>query len=664
MAIITNFYRTPFLYMAGNYVFKPKTALLLLVLCGFLVYGNSIGNDFNLDDSYYTAGNSLTANGIAAIPDLLTQPTIYGARGVGYDYRPVTAVSFALQHQFLGDSAGVGHFINVLLYIVTVLLMFALLRRWIRSDYATALAFWISLLFLVHPLHTEVVASIKSRDELLALLFVLLSMWCAAQFFEQKKWYGALLAPLCFALALFSKYTVVPYMVLIPLSLYFFSRVSVPKTVLTFLALLALALCCHWIKTSILPPFDRLFSISENALAAEEYGIGHRVATSLYVTGRYLWLHLFPFRLTVYYGYAYVPVVSWANIGVWASLLVHALLAWVCVRQWFKSPLLVFGLLVYGVHMAAFSNLLDLAPGMMAERFTYSSTWGVCIAVVWVLYAYRDALRRRFHLSQPLVLAGLLALVFGARTIVRNKDWKNKEVLYAHDVQVAGNSAMVNYLYGDWLLSSALEQKKSALANRVQNPWINQQISERISTSQTYFNKVLQVNARDTMALYGLASGYIQLDDHARAEQVLKETVALYPRYVEAHFTLGLTHVYQREYREAVGRFQEVVRLDPGFVLAYEQLNRAQLEMGDTTAALATLEQAIRANPSSPVPYAEKANYYLQVKDTVRAVTYAEKAAALPPKNTGVVVFLRDYFSRTGNGAKASFYQQQLDGTF
>lgn len=635
---------------------KPATALWILVLSGFILYANTFKHDFNLDDTYYTAGNQLTTSGWSSIPGLFTIPTIYGPKGMGYDYRPVTAVSFVVQHQLLGQGAPAGHFINVILYILTIILIYNLLLQWLNNKNKTHLAFWIALLFLVHPLHTEVVTSIKSRDELLALLFSLLSLKCWTRYLTKQKSFFILAALLFLVLALFSKYTVLPFIFYIPLALYFFYDLNWPKTFIVFGLLLVTALACHLLKNSILPDFDHHFSITENGLVAKQYGMENRIATSFYIMGRYLLLHLFPLKLVYYYGYNYVPVVGWSNVFSWLSLIIHlSLLAW-CFYKRHARSLLLFGLLLYLGHIIIYSNLVELAPGMIAERFVYVASLGFCMALVMVSHIYLEPILVKYRLPRLQLFFFFIILLMSGRTITRNSNWKNKESLYAHDVKEAPQSAMLNYLYGDWLLASSLEEKKKAIAFRQLTPNIDQQIKNRIRQSQIFFKQALLVNPLDTLAQYNLASSYIQLDDFKTAENILSSTVNRFPQYAEARFTLGLSQVYQQKYAEAIASFEKLLKIDSTFIIGYEQLNRSQLAIGDTSAALATLHKAMSIHPQSPVPLAEMANYYLQVKDTTTAIQFAEKAAALPPANQGLLLFLRDHFHNKGNLQKAGYY--------
>lgn len=119
---------------------------------------------------------------------------------------------------------------------------------------ASGLVFFICLLFFLHPLHTEVVENIKSRDELVAMLGALLSLWFAWRFYDFCRWYYALLYPLFFWLGFLSKHTVIPYLLLFPLVLYFFTALNWKKIVLYTLPLLAVMVSTAMHQEILYPP--------------------------------------------------------------------------------------------------------------------------------------------------------------------------------------------------------------------------------------------------------------------------------------------------------------------------------------------------------------------------------------------------------------------------
>jgi len=214
----------------------------VLFVLAFVLYGNTIGHDYAFDDLLVITNNQFTQKGISGIPDLLSSNYLAGVYGDGqstYDsgrYRPLSLIWFALEDEFFGRNTHVHHFMNVLFYALTVVLLFSVLKKlftW-RNDVKTqlhptfqntwclSLPFVITLLFVAHPLHTEVVANIKSRDETLALMGALGAMWFCLKHVEQQKYRHLIVAGIIFLLALLSNEKAIAFVVLLPLSIYYF----------------------------------------------------------------------------------------------------------------------------------------------------------------------------------------------------------------------------------------------------------------------------------------------------------------------------------------------------------------------------------------------------------------------------------------------------------
>lgn len=197
----------------------------LFFLFVFFLYANSIPNGYNMDDELVTINHRLTERGIEAIPEIFTSPYYVDANGYSYEYRPLVLVSFAIEHQFFGDNAHVSHFFNVLLYALMCQVLYVVLKR-LFADYNPLIAVTITLLFIAHPAHTEVVCSIKNRDEILSLLFSLLSFFAVLKAVQGSNKWWILLVPVFFMMALLSKLSAVSFAVLIPLALLFFTTIS------------------------------------------------------------------------------------------------------------------------------------------------------------------------------------------------------------------------------------------------------------------------------------------------------------------------------------------------------------------------------------------------------------------------------------------------------
>ncbi len=202
------------------------------------LFANSIFNNYNLDDELVTIGHRLTSKGISAIPDIFTSPYYQDQSGYAYEYRPVVLVSFAIEHQLFGDNAHLNHFFNILLYALACLILYKVLSLLFKT-YSPLLPFGIALLFAAHPAHTEVVCSIKNRDEILGLLFSFLSLLFAFRVIKTKrKWLLLPIMTLFFTLALLSKITVISFVFIIPMALILFSEASILWVIGIHIALL------------------------------------------------------------------------------------------------------------------------------------------------------------------------------------------------------------------------------------------------------------------------------------------------------------------------------------------------------------------------------------------------------------------------------------------
>src|SRR5438093_2054795 len=141
---------------------------------------------------------------LAAVVVAAVLPYLDSLQGA-FVYRPLTMVSYGL-NALLSPNPLSYHLMNVALHALAALAAFSLARSLLRSTPAAGVA---ALLFAVHPVHTEPVANIAGRAEVLAGLFSLLVLACFARATDaaagKRLWSVASLA--AFAAGLLSKGT-------------------------------------------------------------------------------------------------------------------------------------------------------------------------------------------------------------------------------------------------------------------------------------------------------------------------------------------------------------------------------------------------------------------------------------------------------------------------
>lgn len=158
----------------------------LLALIAVALYANTFDHKYALDDIAAVGQNLFVKQGFKGIPDLLrTEFWHFSNISLGY-YRPLSLITFAIEQEYFKDSPGISHIINTLLYGLTGVGLGALLQKWLPGQ--PIVAFLIGLLFIAHPIHTEIVANIKGRDELLSFLFITTMLLAYWRYLETKQW--------------------------------------------------------------------------------------------------------------------------------------------------------------------------------------------------------------------------------------------------------------------------------------------------------------------------------------------------------------------------------------------------------------------------------------------------------------------------------------------
>lgn len=211
---------------------RPAVLAAILFLLGALLYANTLANEWALDDDLVYNENSFVLQGLRGIPGILSTDVYlaqwerFGAAQAfsGGRYRPLALVTFAVEQEIFGLDPALAHGVNVFLFGSTLVVMFFLVLRLLPQTPVVALV--ATFLFAIHPLHTEVVANVKSRDEILALLLMLLTLVAALRSFDTRSRVAQVAVPILGFLACMAKEYGITLVGLIPLMLVLFRSAS------------------------------------------------------------------------------------------------------------------------------------------------------------------------------------------------------------------------------------------------------------------------------------------------------------------------------------------------------------------------------------------------------------------------------------------------------
>jgi protein O-mannosyl-transferase len=410
-----------------------------------LLYSGSLGHGFVLDDDLVTKLNKYVQRGIGGIGDIISHSYRAGSEVPSdseYMYRPLSVVSFAIEWAWSGGKPGLFHLFNILWYGGTVALLFLVIRQWMGPS-RTLLAVGVALLFAVHPVHTEVVSNIKSRDELMSTFFSLLALFHLWESRENNKNRALKWALLAFLLALLSKEGAITLLVLAPLVLYFFGQNSSLRSSVQHSAWLLIPFIV-WFLIRLAIMQGKLGyhpDANDNQLAVAS--LGERIGTGLLALLNYLKLLVWPAQLSWDYSFAQIPTVALSNPSAIISALLHLGLLALGVWGFQRRSVWAFCALAYLVSMALYSNLFMLIGTLFGERLVYVGSIWFCLAVgmaLWHLLRIETTESTPFQGKNTILfiaITALLAVAGLARTWTRVPAWKDNETLFLTDVEHA-----------------------------------------------------------------------------------------------------------------------------------------------------------------------------------------------------------------------------------
>ena len=438
-----------------NFFRENSKQLAVLFLLAIGLYIQTLSFDYVLDDTILIVKNKFTQKGIAGIPEILGNETFKGHFGdqkelvEGGRYRPFSQVTFAIEKTVTGGNAAFSHFVNVLLYALTGILLYRVLlllfpparKQFLNVPLAAA------ALFIVHPLHVEVIANVKGRDEIFAFLAELGILYYSFKWLAENKTRYLIYSALCYFIGILSKENVVTFLAIVPLTAYFFSNSSVTDKIKLTLPLVAITILYLIIRYSVL---GYMFSGQEidNLMNNPFYGMsfGEKTATIFYTLLIYLKLLFYPHPLTHDYYPYHIPVMSWSDWAPIVSLLIHLALLVFMFFYFKRKSVISYAIAFYFITLSIVSNLFISVGTFMNERFLYHASLGFCIAISWLLVEKMRMNRLTKNLGYIILL--LSVIIFSILSYIRIPDWETNESLNRASIKVSYNSARSNLFMG------------------------------------------------------------------------------------------------------------------------------------------------------------------------------------------------------------------------
>jgi len=608
-----------------------------LAAFAFLLYANTLGHQFVLDDPLAIGKNELVKKGISGIPELFGQHYRAGTEGAGASallYRPLSLVTFAVEWSIAPGNPFLGHLMNVLWYALTVALLFFALKHLVAGRH-WLLAAGAALLFAAHPLHTEVVANIKSRDEILNLFFGILALYAWARWLERpsSKWLTAALGS--YFLALLSKESAIVLLPVFPLAGWFFFKKTARQSAGHGVLFALPAILFLLLRAAVLSKTTDKFTVSEmdNPIVAAS-GLGEHIATGFMVLWKYFQLLVVPHPLLSDYSFRHLPVVGWSDWQAPAGLALYGGLVFLAVRGLARRQFAAFCAAAFLCGVALYSQMPLVIGTLFGERLMYAPSVWFCLGVAGLIWHVTGFDPRQTSDAAELpeakkigagagILIGVAAL-FGVLTISRNADWRSNLALFTADSATAPNSVRLHNGMGSELYTRYSTEKN--LSEKEKNDLLDQ----------------VEQHSRDAIVIRPNPVSYLNLGNAAIGRNHYADAIAQYQKALDEAPNYGIARTNIGRTYQAWGR--EEGRQNKNFARAAELLEKA-MEYGMNDAST----------------YLDVGTVYGLLGQNEKAIPYFEKTVAMEPGNQTAWRNLSIAYRMRGDIAKADECVRKAD---
>ena len=490
---------------------------------------------------------------------------------------PLTFLTHTLDFQVFGYQAGWHHLASVLLYLVTIVVLFLVLHEMTGKLWPSAFA---AALFAVHPLRVEAVAWVAQRKDVLSGLFFVLTLWAHTYYVRKPSLLRYPLASFAFALSLMSKPMLVttPFVLLLldywPLRRYATKGedpLCIPRglwkeKIPLFVMSAAACLATLWLHRGLMDGAEAVPLLQRIGNAAVSYVV-------------YLKQFIWPFGLAPYY-----PL-NLGGLFVAKALLSALLLAVIStlVFRWRKQyPWLWTGWFWYLGMLVPVLGLVQIGGHAHADRYTYLPHIGLVVALTWAVAAGSVAWRKRTAILGTAAGVVLAGLIFFAHR--QAGYWRNSDTIWTHTLACTPNdNLLVHNLLANFLVEHgnrdrAMAEARMVLAVRPTDPLANNCLGYAIlqegRPNEAIFHFELALEARPGLvsAERNLGTALIRVNRMDDAISHLKRALELAPDQAGTHASLGTALLAKGQAIEAVEQFETALRINPDTMGAADRL--------------------------------------------------------------------------------------------
>ena len=555
---------------------KTAWVLILVVVLSVLPYIQTLSMGFIYDDRPQVEQNPylrlwpgfarVFTSSVWALTDVESESNYY---------RPLMWIAYNAIYTVAGASPWAFHLVNVLLHVCVTAVVFLLTLELWKDLKIAGIA---SILFALHPVHTEPVAWIAAIPELGYTLFFLLALYFYVSDYKPAL-HGTIACVTCYATALLWKESALAFVPCVVIyDLFVLRQFRIRRY-----ALLAVATGVYLaIRTAVLGGFAP-------SIVHEGMSVPTQILTAISNLGIYIEKLVVPVNLTFFYN---LEATSHLSARILAVLLLFAIAAWKLRGRMAWS---VFWIPITLLPVLAVSRVV--VP--LAERNLYLASVGF----VWIVAAALACLSSR----RAFVLAGTLCIGYFAVDTLRVPVWNDELALFGQALQLHPENVSIRMR-----VSSELGRRG------LYNEAVEQ------------LDVVLKQSPNHLQALTSKAGFLVLQKDWKAVEATCVRAFEIDPNSALCHLDVGMVELQRERNDEAWKRFDRAFQSNPGMWQALYQQGMIAFNTGDLSTALQKFQSALTLSPAPPI-YTILGATYARLGDAPRATAALNQALRIDP---------------------------------
>ncbi len=595
-----------------RHLYNPERSLIvifLLTLVGALVYFNSFGVGFQLDDMSVIVRNFHLRH-----PEKITELFRYDPT------RFLTHQTFAFNVIFHGFKPAYFHLVNLLIHIGCAITVYFLTAKTlvlakvkdIKDEETICLvSFFCALVFLTHPVQTESVTYIVQRSTALAAFFYLISLMMYLKLKEYFRWTLYVVALGVIALGTMTKpiFITLPLMILLYEFCFFDLWGRIQKKEIRFKQIVLSLPYCSVVV--VIPLFLMLFSLHYTSEAFDstkliyatrvtsEISRWEYLLTQSRVLLTYIGLLLFPINQNLDYDFPLSRQLFEPQTLLPCLSIVGIL--WVALRLWRDRRIFAFGIFWFFIALIPESSVFPI-PDVIFEHRLYLALAGFSVIVSVGLYFLLKE-PRRYFMYGILIITSLSFVTYS-----RNEIWRYPLILWKDVVKKSPLKARPNHILADAYFALRL-----------------------LDSAEAQYKKTISLDVNYLQSYNNLGRLYVLQKKDSAAEALFKHVLERELGNFEANVNLGNIYFQRGQWDLAVAQFKMAATIMPNAETPYLNLGNIYARMKSIPQALEFYEKAIKHNPYNAFVHYALGNLYMEEKDFPSAISNYKKAILLNP---------------------------------